>query len=102
MYPSIKEYKEAILFAEDNFEQIKNLRPVLDEDGNPVQGVAMQFCSDTACMLGETDETGTVVFNEKMGHYTVHILEAPEEYAVDNAEFTLEEFCDLTIILFRS
>ena len=36
MYPSIKEYKEAILFAEDNFEQIKNLRPVLDEDGNPV------------------------------------------------------------------
>ena len=74
----------------------------IDEDGNPVQGVAMQFCSDTACMLGETDETGTVVFNEKMGHYTVHILEAPEEYAVDNAEFTLEEFCDLTIILFRS
>ena len=36
MYPSIKEYKEAILFAEDNFEQMKNLRPVLDEDGNPV------------------------------------------------------------------
>ncbi len=36
MYPSIKEYKEAILFAEDNFEQMNNLRPVLDEDGNPV------------------------------------------------------------------
>ena len=36
MYPSIKEYNEAILFAEDNFEQLKNLRPVLDKDGNPV------------------------------------------------------------------
>lgn len=24
-YPSINEYKEAILFAEDNFEQLKNL-----------------------------------------------------------------------------
>ena len=35
-YPSINEYKEAILFAEDNFEQLKNLRPVLDEEGNPV------------------------------------------------------------------
>ena len=35
-YPSINEYKEAILFAEDNFEQLKNLCPVLDEEGNPV------------------------------------------------------------------
>ena len=35
-YPSINEYKEAILFAEDNFEQLKNLRPVLGEDGEPV------------------------------------------------------------------
>lgn len=35
-YPSINEYKEAILFAEDNFEQLKHLRPVLDEEGNPV------------------------------------------------------------------
>ena len=35
-YPSINEYKEAILFAEDNFEQLNNLRPVLDEEENPV------------------------------------------------------------------
>ena len=35
-YPSIKEYKEAILFAEDNFDQLKNLRPVLEDDGSPV------------------------------------------------------------------
>ena len=35
-YPSINEYKEAILFAEDNFEQLKNLRPVLVDDGSPV------------------------------------------------------------------
>ena len=35
-YPSIKEYIEAIRFAEDNFDQLKHLRPVLDEDGEPV------------------------------------------------------------------
>ncbi len=35
-YPSIKEYREAILFAEENFEQLKDLRPVKDGDGNPV------------------------------------------------------------------
>ena len=34
-YPLISEYIEAIKAAEDNFEKLKNLRPVLDEDGNP-------------------------------------------------------------------
>ena len=74
---------------------------VKDEDGNPVPGTAVQFCSDTACMMGETDETGTVEFPEEKGHYTVHILEAPEEYLADDTEYTLEEFCDLTVYLFR-
>ena len=36
MYPTISEYLEAIKAAEDNFEQLKNLRPVLDDDGSPV------------------------------------------------------------------
>ena len=35
-YPLISEYIESILAAEDNFEQLKHLRPVLDKDGNPV------------------------------------------------------------------
>ncbi|MBR4240195.1 MAG: leucine-rich repeat protein [Prevotella sp.] len=35
-YPLISEYVEAIKAAEENFEQLKNLRPVLDEDGEPV------------------------------------------------------------------
>ena len=72
---------------------------VIDEDGNPVSGVTVQFCSDTACMMGETDETGAAVFREELGHYTVHILKAPEEYVLDGAEYTLEAFCDLTIFL---
>ena len=28
---------------------------VIDADGNPVPGVKVQFCTDTTCMLGETD-----------------------------------------------
>ena len=35
-YPLISEYIEAIKAAEDNFEQLKNLRPVLDEYGEPI------------------------------------------------------------------
>ena len=35
-YPLISEYIEAIKAAEDNFEQLKNLRPVLGDDGMPL------------------------------------------------------------------
>ncbi|MCH5310895.1 MAG: leucine-rich repeat protein [Prevotella sp.] len=35
-YPLISEYVEAIKLAEDNFEELNYLRPVLDSDGNPV------------------------------------------------------------------
>lgn len=35
-YPLISEYIEAIKAAEDNFEELKNLRPVLGDDGQPV------------------------------------------------------------------
>lgn len=35
-YPLISEYIEAIKSAEDNFNQLKNLRPVLDEAGIPI------------------------------------------------------------------
>ena len=74
---------------------------VNDEDGNPVPGVKVQFCSETACMPGDTDETGTAEFREEKGRYTVHILQAPEEYLAVEEEFPVEEFCDVTIFLYR-
>ena len=35
-YPLISEYREAILSAEDNFNELASLRPVLDSHGDPV------------------------------------------------------------------
>lgn len=35
-YPLISEYIEAIKSTEDSFKELTNLRPVLDEEGNPV------------------------------------------------------------------
>lgn len=35
-YPTISEYIESIRLAEDNFATLTNLRPVLDDDGNPI------------------------------------------------------------------
>ena len=35
-YPLISEYVESVRNAEDNFEKLRNLRPVTDDNGNPV------------------------------------------------------------------
>ena len=35
-YPLISEYIEAIKAAKENFDELKNLRPVLDDDGEPM------------------------------------------------------------------
>jgi hypothetical protein len=35
-YPLISEYIDAIRNAEDNFDELSYLRPVLDSDGNPI------------------------------------------------------------------
>ena len=35
-YPLISEYISSILSAEDNFKELTNLRPVLDDEGQPI------------------------------------------------------------------
>ena len=35
-YPLISEYEEAVRNAEDNFDKLRDLRPVTDDNGNPV------------------------------------------------------------------
>ena len=59
---------------------------VTDEAGEPVSGATVQFCSDTECILGTTDDSGVAVFDKEAGSYTVHVLKAPEGYAADDTE----------------
>ena len=60
---------------------------VRNEKGDPVNGVLLQFCSDSECVLGETDTDGIAVFDYPDGAYTVHILKAPAGYADDENEY---------------
>ncbi len=60
---------------------------VNDTAGTPVPGVTIQFCSDTECILGTTDEKGLAVFEKEAGRYTIHVLKAPEGYAADPTEY---------------
>ena len=75
---------------------------VTDSSGAPVKGVTIQFCDDTACMMGKTDENGIASFPDAAdGHpYTVHVLKVPAGYEKTAEEFTTTDvFCDVSIVL---
>ena len=59
------------------------------EDGTPVAGVMVQFCSDTMCMVGLADENGYAFFEADPGNYTAHVLKAPEGYEATGEEIAL-------------
>ena len=73
---------------------------VADEHGDPVQGAAVQFCSDDQCMMAKTDENGVAVFEVAPGHYVVHILKVPAEYEKDRGEYVLSDtYSDVVVVL---
>jgi len=73
----------------------------VDESGAPVQGTMVQFCSDTLCTLGVTNESGLATFEFPTGGaYTIHILKAPDGYAQDSTEYPVPtDSPELTITL---
>ena len=60
---------------------------VKDASGRPVPGVVIQFCSETACSMGTTDERGIALFDKAAGSYTVHVLRVPEGYAEEDTVY---------------
>ena len=56
---------------------------------DPIEGARVQFCSDSACMMGITDSSGLASFESDPGNYTVHLLKAPKGYKSSTEEFTL-------------
>ena len=74
---------------------------VSDTDGNLVKGATIQFCSDTTCNMGKTDENGVAVFEMEEGPiYTVHVLKVPAGYVKNDAEFATDDtYCDIYIPL---
>lgn len=72
----------------------------LDESGAPVEGVAIQFCSDVMCYTGETDAQGIATFKADEGSYVVHVKRVPEGFAEDATEYEAPQtFGDVTITL---
>ena len=75
---------------------------VTDSNGDPVKGATIQFCDDTACLMGKTDSDGIASFPDaaECHPYTVHVLKVPEGYEKNEEEFNaLDTFCDVSVVL---
>ena len=73
----------------------------VDPDGNPVQGVMVQFCSDDQCLMGKTGEDGIAAFDMPAGNYTVHLLKVPAGYEKDTTEYPVPAAPDLVVLTVR-
>ena len=58
---------------------------VLDQNGDPVPEVCVNFCTDVACVPCESDEDGTIVYTGKPDIYHVQIIDYPEGYSCDES-----------------
>ena len=73
---------------------------VTDTDGNPVEGVSVQFCDDSTCRRVTTDAAGLAAFEGEEAELSVHVLEVPAGYRKDEDEYFLPaSYSDLDIVL---
>jgi hypothetical protein len=56
---------------------------VVDQNGDPVPGAYVNFCTDTACSMTQSDESGTIVFDGAPDVYHLQLLKVPEGYSFD-------------------
>ncbi len=56
-----------------------------DQEGNPVPGCALTFCTDALCMPAVADETGTARFSGAPEVYHLQVIRVPEGYEYDAA-----------------
>ena len=76
---------------------------VKDEEDNPVAEAIVQFCDDTSCRMGTTDENGCAVFEvPEEKSYEIHILKVPDDYEADaEAVCNTEETASDTAIVLK-
>ena len=59
---------------------------VVDQNGNPVEGVMANLCDDSMCNMVKSDDKGVMTFNGKPYAYHITILKVPEGYSFDSKE----------------
>ena len=73
---------------------------VVDQNNNPVEGVAIQFCDDENCKLPVlTDASGVVSQRYAESEYHITLAELPAGYTSEETEFYFNGETELTIVI---
>ena len=73
---------------------------VLDQNGNPVAGVKLQFCDDESCRLPvTTKEDGKTSQRYNEGNYHITLTAIPDGYTAEQTEFYFDGATELTVTL---
>ena len=73
---------------------------VVDANGAPVAGAAVQFCDDNGCRMPvATNAEGIVTLTEAESNFHVTLASVPEGYAADTTEYYFDGAFELTITL---
>ena len=60
---------------------------VKDQNGNPVEGAAVQMCDDSGCkMPAATDANGVVTFTYAPSNFHITVVECPDGYTCDTEQ----------------
>jgi len=54
---------------------------VVDQNGDPVKGAVVSFCSDTSCNVAETNDSGIASYTGPAFHYHVQFISLPDGYS---------------------
>lgn len=73
---------------------------VLDQNGNPVEGVAIQFCDPVNCKLPvATNADGVVTASYEESEYHILLAELPAGYSSEETEFYFGDATELTVTI---
>ena len=73
---------------------------IVDQFGDPVPGVFVNFCTDTFCALTQTDENGLIRYQGEPMVYHLTVLNVPEGYDFTPPEelVTEDHPCAMTLV----
>ena len=76
---------------------------VLDQNGNPVPNVFVNFCTDTTCELTCSDENGVIAFEGLPYAYHLAVLRVPAGYAFTAADdlYTASRSCCMILTVVK-
>lgn len=87
--PSTQAFRDVFdeyLPKSDTYGEVKYSVVVKDQNGDPVPGAVVSFCTDEACHPITADENGEAVYEAELGEYHVQVLSLPEGYELDAAD----------------